>query len=235
MVVRSPSSRIESIMSHSFEGPRPGKGHAIRKLLGVGSDGTRILRLSNSVLVLSVLIALISLTVLYDKNRKLQQETLLLRSNAQALAGTIAGSPSAQVGDLLPSFHTQSLDGAKSSVVYDGRSKYLFYIFSPQCGVCIAELPTWNRIAAPAKLRNYRVVALSIYSDAGLEEKPGLVDRNFETLRIPSVAIQRAYRVLSLPMVMLVSEEGKVQWVRYGKLPEDTVRELLSVIDAEKQ
>jgi hypothetical protein len=110
----------------------------------------------------------------------------------------------------------------------------LLYIFSPQCGVCLSEFPTWSRIASHAQSKKYRVVALSIYSDDASQEKPGAVDWNFEALRIPSVAIQRAYRVLAVPMVIVVSREGKVEWVQYGGLSGDSINEVLSVIDGKK-
>lgn len=197
--------------------------------------GQRLLRISNTLLILSVVITLISLSVFYRKNTQLQQDRLRLISNFQKISAALVGTASAQVGDLLPSFDTTDSGGARASVVYDGKSKYLFLIFSTQCGECISEFLTWRRIAPEVSSRSYRVVGLSMYSEERGKEKEGAADQNFQVLRIPSTAIQRAYRVTAVPMVMIVSAEGKVTWVHYGKLSEEEIKELLSKIEGEKQ
>lgn len=198
------------------------------------SDDKRFLRTSNTLLIISVVITLICLVVLTRRNAKLQEERQRRLANIQRMPGTPDESLSAQVGDILPSFDARNLAGARSGVFYDGKSKYLLYIFSPKCGVCISEFSTWSRIAPHARSKDYRVVGLSTYSENGSESEIGTVGRNFEVTAIPSMAIQRAYRVASVPMVMLVSEEGKIEWVHDGKLAEEKIKELLSKIDGEK-
>jgi peroxiredoxin len=199
------------------------------------SDDKRFLRISNTLLIASVAIALICLVVLTRRNLKLQQERLRLLSNIQTMSGTHVEPPSAQVGEILPSFEARNFGGARSGVLYDGKSKYLFYIFSPQCGVCINEFSTWSRITPHARSKDYRVVGLSTYSEEGSESEFGTMDRNFEVTAVPSMAIQRAYGVTAVPMVMLVSGKGKIEWVHYGKLPQEKIKELLSKIDNEDQ
>ena len=58
------------------------------------------------------------------------------------------------------------------------------------------------------------------------------VDLSFDVIVIPNKAIQRAYRVVSIPQVMLVSPAGIVEWVHYGDMSESTTQELLSKIES---
>lgn len=54
--------------------------------------------------------------------------------------------------------------------------------------------------------------------------------KNFEVCVMPSKPVQRAYRVVAVPLVMLVSSEGNVEWVHYGALSDDKTKEISSVI-----
>lgn len=55
---------------------------------------------------------------------------------------------------------------------------------------------------------------------------------DFDIVAIPDMSVQRAYRVVAVPLIMVVSENGKVEWVHYGTLSDAATNELLSVIDA---
>ena len=44
------------------------------------------------------------------------------------------------------------------------------------------------------------------------------------------MSVQRAYRIVAVPAVMVVSQGGTVEWTHYGALTEDLHRDLLSVL-----
>jgi len=183
--------------------------------------------LSHVVLVAAVLTALVFIVLLSRENLKQRQVQAQLRSRLASAVGTISGSPEAQKGDILPGFEGVSLSGKPARVVYDGRSKYVLFIFSVRCGVCLDEIPGWNSIVRRIKKEKYEVLGM-IEGSSSVTVPP--VD--FELVPIPDMSVQRAYRVVAVPLVMVASENGKVEWVHYGALNDATTTELLSVIDA---
>jgi len=140
-----------------------------------------------------------------------------------------AGSPSAQVGDVLPSFETTLANGQRAGVLYDGKSKYLLYIFSAQCEACLRELPTWNNLTTSARDKNIRVAALEVVQSRAPGKK--MPEADFASMIFPSIGVQRAYRVMTVPTTMLVSSKGVIEWVQSGALDSQATAELLSAID----
>jgi hypothetical protein len=191
------------------------------------SPAYRRVDLSYGILIVAVVTALVFIVLLSRDNLKQRKIQAQLKSRLASAMGTISGSPEAQKGDVVPGFEGVSLSGRPASVVYDGRSKYVLFIFSVQCDACLDEIPTWNSIVRRIKNEKYTVL--------GLIERSGSVTVppvDFDLVPIPDMSVQRAYRVVAVPLVMIVSENGKVEWVHYGTLSDDTTTELLSVIDA---
>jgi hypothetical protein len=183
--------------------------------------------LAYGVLIVTVLIALVFIVLLSRENLKQRKVQAHLKSKLATTIGTISGSPEAQKGDIVPGFEGVSLSGKPVRVVYDGRSKYVLFIFSVQCGVCLDEIPTWNSIITRIKNEKYAVLGM-IAGSRSVTVPP--VD--FDLVPIPDMSVQRAYRVVAVPLVMVVSETGKVEWVHYGELGDAKTTDLLSVIDA---
>ena len=186
----------------------------------------RFVDLSYGILIVAVLIALVFIVLLSRENLKQRKAQAQLKSRLASAMGTISGSPEAQKGDIVPGFDGVSLSGRPVRVVYDGRSKYVLFIFSVQCDACLAEIPTWNSIARRIKNEKYTVLGM-IQGSSSVTVPP--VD--FDLVPIPDMSVQRSYRVVAVPQVLVVSENGKVEWVNYGQLNDATTTELLSVID----
>jgi len=183
--------------------------------------------ISNIVLTLSTIIAIGFLILLARQNAKLKRENAELRSTMLVYGGELSGPPAAQVGDVVPPFETVDLNGRPAKIVYNSSSKYVLFIFSPECGVCREQMPGWNRIAVKAKSMNYSTVGVSLRSVEITRER-WKIDHNFDILMMPGKAVQRAYRIVAEPVVMLVSSQGRVDFVHYGSLSEDGIKELLS-------
>lgn len=77
--------------------------------------------------------------------------------------------------------------------------------------------------------KNYIVLGLSIDSEDTIADL-SKVDVNFEVCVMPSKPVQRAYRVVAVPLVMLVSPQGSVEWVHYGALSDDKTKEISSIM-----
>lgn len=158
----------------------------------------------------------------------LSRDKARLRAALDDSSGTLCGPQSAQVGDILPAFKSTGIDGNWTEVGYDGSRRFLILIFSPACGVCTHELPIWNRLANAAESMNIAVRGISL--DPLNETKSNLNEKQvaFQTLIMPSMSVRRAYRVVSIPEVLIVSAAGIVEWVHYGALTDEKEAELLS-------
>lgn len=177
-------------------------------------------------LVMAVVLAVTYAVKVSRRNSALQgqvaaQQLLLLKSE-----GTLSGPPGALSGDIVPAFKTTDLQGRPAEVTYDGTKKSLLFIFSPGCGSCEHGLPLWNSLAPIAASKKFAVRGISI--DALEHSKKLLADKevSFEVLIMPDMTTRRAYRVISIPEVMIVSEHGAVEWVHYGGLDQNKVNEL---------
>jgi peroxiredoxin len=177
---------------------------------------------------LAFIILLIAAAVAVAFVVKLARQNAQLKTGMAEISGTLAGPQSAEVGDIVPGFKTTDLAQQPTEIVYDGSTKFLIFIFSPECGTCVVELPDWNRIASEARGLGYTVRGISL--DPLDASRKNLASRNisFDILIMPDRSIQRAYRVVSIPEVLLVSGQGKIEWAHYGAMSRQTTEELLA-------
>lgn len=135
----------------------------------------------------------------------------------------------ARPGDLVPAIEADTAEGKKVRISYTGTSKYLLFIFSSKCDDCLQQFSQWRELAQRARSKGWVVFGLS--TDEEDLSHSAVNDAGFEILRIRDAAVLRAYRINTVPSVMLVSEHGKTQWVRSGALEGGSLQELLSVMD----
>jgi peroxiredoxin len=193
------------------------------------TDKIRKLRRSNTILVLTCLIALGFIVVNLRRVGALKRESADIKAELQRTPQSLRGDSRAHVGDLLASFGGPNSAGNRGKVVYDGKSRYLLFIFSPQCGNCIEEFPSWNKIALQARKKNYLVLGLSTGSATKTTANSRRLD--FEVLSMGDEAVLRAYRVETIPQVVLTSSYGRVEWLNYGRLTDANTQELLATLD----
>lgn len=182
-----------------------------------------ILDLSHGVLIATIVISLIFIVLLYidDTKQRILRAELLSRLNTSI--GGMAGPPYAQVNDIVPGFAASSINGKKVGVVYSGETEYLFFIFSSDCDACSGQISTWKSIAV--KARRDRLILLGLLTNPVVDAPPSF---DFDVLLLQDISIKRAYRLVAVPAIMLVSEQGRVEWVHYGSVTSEQIEDLLS-------
>jgi hypothetical protein len=84
--------------------------------------------------------------------------------------------------------------------------------------VCSREAPVWQQLATEGTAVGIRVKWLSIatrdLTSRGLKRDNVAVD----AILMPDMGVQRAYRVASVPQVLVMSSEGRVEWSHHGAL-----------------
>ena len=184
---------------------------------------------ANWILVSCVAIALISGLFGLLQNRRLGFEKKQLESQLQRFVETgVCDSP--RSGDIVPPIEAETSQGKRVKIGYTGTSRYLLFFLSFKCNECVRQLPDWNEIAKKVKAKNVMVLGLATDKKGDTTKAP---NDGFDILTISDAALLRAYRVTVTPTVMLVSEQGRTEWVHAGSLSVAHTQELLSVIGAD--
>lgn len=193
-------------------------------------DRSKLFDVTNIILLLAVAIAICWIVKLSRDQASLSRDQAALKISTIGVEGTLSGPQSSQAGDMVPPFKSVNLSDEPAQIAYDGTSKYLLFIFSSKCDVCLHEIPTLNKLSSRFQASGYQVRGLSI--DSLDESRQNLKDKelSIETLIMPSMAIQRTYRVVSIPQVIVVSSKGRVEWVHYGALTTESISDLLSKV-----
>jgi len=132
---------------------------------------------------------------------------------AQGPAATPTPAPVLAIGDTLPPFDAEGLDGATQHMDYKKGSATVLLFFLSGCPTCHKMIPEWNR-AYERKPK-------------GLEVKGVLLDReppgffmatpvSFPVLRAPGGEFSRTFKIYRVPMTVRVGPGGKVQDVGFG-------------------
>lgn len=119
------------------------------------------------------------------------------------------------VGQVLPPFTAQAIDGSVREVRYPKGSTTVLLFFLSSCPTCHRMLPEWNR-AWERRPKGLEVVAVMLD-----REPPGWFAVNpvaFPVVRSPGRAFLDTYKVHRVPVTVRVGPGGQVQDVGQGVL-----------------
>ena len=180
------------------------------------------------ILILAIIIATIFLGYRTIENNRLKSKSHSLNSKIREMSGELAGPPTLQLGDIVPMIEAKNLRGEVKNVKYAEASKTLLFIFSAECSACDSQLPQWNNIAEKVGSNTIQVMGLAVNNPETVREKFNHKEMKFEVLMPNDFAIQRAFRTVALPLTVLVSAQGRVEWFSYGVLTEADRQKILS-------
>jgi len=119
------------------------------------------------------------------------------------------------VGQILPPFTAQTIDGSPREIAYPKGSTTVLLFFLSSCPTCHRMLPEWNR-AWERRPKGLEVIAVMLD-----REPPGWFTINpvaFPVVRSPGRAFLDAYKVHRVPVTVRVGAGGQVQDVGQGIL-----------------
>lgn len=151
-------------------------------------------------------------------NFGLRADRAALTRQLRATVPGLTGQHESEVGDVVPSFAGATAAGKPAAVAYAGWDRSLLLVYDPRCGVCMSEVPLWKSLAAEAAALGVAVRWISL-APADLTQKG--IERDgldADPIIMPDSGMQRAYRVASVPHVLVVSEAGRVVWAHHGAL-----------------
>jgi hypothetical protein len=150
----------------------------------------------------------------------------LIALGAAAPLRSVAAAPAEiapAVGDVVPPFGADALDGTRREVTYPKGSTTVLVFFLSSCPTCHRMLPEWNR-AWERRPKGLNVVGVMLD-----REPPGFFTVNpvaFPVLRSPGRAFLDTYKVHRVPVTLRVGPGGKVQDVGLGALDPIRIGEL---------
>lgn len=124
-------------------------------------------------------------------------------------------TPSPAVGDVVPAFEAQAIDGKARRVGYGKGSTTVVLFFTSGCPVCHRMLPLWNDAYA-RKAPGLEVVGVLLD-----QEPPGfftLTPVAFPVVRSPGRAFLDTYKIARVPATLRVAEGGRIEDVGVGQL-----------------
>lgn len=132
-------------------------------------------------------------------------------------------------GMYVPSFIAATIAGDSLSV---GRgSRQVLFVFRTTCSFCRASIPLWQDIAASlADDAEVNIVGISLDSLGLTTAYASQHNLDFPVTHFPERRFEYLYRARSVPMTLVVEENGLVVFAKLGVLDQPAVRD--SVIEA---
>lgn len=125
-------------------------------------------------------------------------------------------------GMYVPTFQTSTLEGAPVTVGESpGAGRQVLFIFTTTCPYCQSTLPAWREIKA--SLDTVRSVPVAVYGIT-LDSVPvsrGYAAKNklpFPVVRFPEDKLTSIYRAGTVPLTVVLDEEGRMIHSRLGEL-----------------
>lgn len=127
--------------------------------------------------------------------------------------------PQIQIGDVVPPFEAEGVDGTRRSISFPKGPDTLLMFFLSGCPACHKMLPLWNSAFAR------RPQNLTIFGVILDREPPGwfmATPLSFSVLRAPGGEFNKSYKLYRVPMTLRVKPGGIVRDVAVG--PVDAIR-----------
>ncbi|MEW5929612.1 MAG: TlpA disulfide reductase family protein [Gemmatimonadota bacterium] len=127
-------------------------------------------------------------------------------------------------GMFVPTFQTTTLEGAPVTVgEAPGKGRQVLFVFTTTCPYCQSTLPAWREIKA--SLDTVRSVPVAVY---GISLDSAEVTRSyaaknklpFPVVRFPQDKLTAIYRAGSVPLTVVLDEEGRMIHSHLGELRE---------------
>ena len=128
-------------------------------------------------------------------------------------------------GQWMPAFQAQTLEtGAPATIgelPAEGRQVLLMYTTS--CPYCLSSIPAWKQItAAVDTMRSIRATVYGVSLDSIDATRQYITKHGlpYPTVRFPSEKVAGMYRAGTVPVTLVLDEQGRTIYTRTGELRE---------------
>lgn len=128
------------------------------------------------------------------------------------------------LGDALPAFDTQALDGSPRRITFPKGTTTVLLFFTSGCPVCHRMIPEWNR-AYERRAKGVEIVGVIVD-----REPPGFfaaMPIAFPVVRIPGGDFANAHKIKRVPLTLRIAPGGRIEDLGLGVLDPIRLGELL--------
>lgn len=181
-----------------------------------------------------LLIPLISVTI----NVFLLIEVILLIAQNRQLRANLNDltrrPESLKPGEQVAGFKVLSLEGDSSQIAYDDSKKFLLFVFSTRCPICVKNLPNWNTLAELSGAGKHRVIGISLDKLEATKQYAQEKQMKFPVVLRVDTAFHRAYKIFGVPLTIMVGKRGIVERAFEGALTPEQMEELGNLLRADE-
>jgi peroxiredoxin len=132
---------------------------------------------------------------------------------------TSAADPQPEEGHLAPDFSLKTLEGKTVRLSeLRGKKVVLINFWATWCPPCRLEMPTMQKIYSDYKAKGFEILAINIEPDAIEEIRDFMKDLRltFPVLLDSDMKVTRKYRLIGLPVSMLIDRRGIIRSKQIG-------------------
>ena len=151
---------------------------------------------------------------------------------AAAQTASPAAAQTADVGQAMPPYTTQLLDGKKFDIAAERGNVVFLNLWATWCGPCRFEIPELQSLHQKYASRGFKVVGISL-DDTGAGGVKQFVSQHSMTYPIaydPDGKIATIFQSSVLPTSVIVDRSGQIVWKKFGAVSMDdpTLNEALT-------
>ena len=151
---------------------------------------------------------------------------------ATVQATSFAAAQTADVGQAMPPYTTQLLDGKKFDIAAERGNVVFLNLWATWCGPCRFEIPELQSLHQRYASRGFKVVGISL-DDTGAGGVKQFVSQHSMTYPIaydPDGKIATIFQSSVLPTSVIVDRSGRIVWKKFGAVSMDdpTLNEALT-------
>jgi thiol-disulfide isomerase/thioredoxin len=141
-------------------------------------------------------------------------------------------APRTEVGDRMPSYAADYIDGTKFDLAADNSEFLLLNVWATWCGPCRAEMPELQKLYDAHKTQSFKVVGVSVDETEVVAVKQFVDEEkiSFPIAIDPEGRIANILQTTVLPTSVLLDRNRKILWRRVGVVRANDLKELQRLI-----
>ena len=155
------------------------------------------------------------------------------KATKTATTATTSTAPRTEVGDTMPDYSAQDLDGKPFALASEKGKVVFVNVWATWCGPCRMEIPELQKLHDKYNSRGFNVVGVSI-DDTGVQDVKKFVDQQKVGYPIVIDAEGKLANILQttvLPTSVILDRHGKIIWRQVGALMPNDVAGVETTIE----
>lgn len=127
-------------------------------------------------------------------------------------------------GMYMPAFQASTLEGAPATIgEVPGEGRQVLLMYTTTCPFCLSSIPAWKQVtAAVDTMKGTRATVYGVSLDSADVTRQYITKHGlpYQTVRFPSEKVAGMYRAGTVPVTMVLDEQGRTIYSRTGELRE---------------